>query len=166
LTIYAPSVTTRVGNVGSALFSQGFVTRTIVVTLQGPHLLRTQVLSQFRPAGANSRSNYATTQQLHERPAGRRTGAARREGKQEPCLPAGGRMVRSIGGVVLRTDLVAFSLGPSAAQGPRPVVPTTVRTRLHAARDARHLGDASAADGLHQPHVLAPIGPFGPLMPA
>ncbi len=34
LTIYAPSVSTSIGKSGSATYNQGFVTRTVIVTLQ------------------------------------------------------------------------------------------------------------------------------------
>jgi hypothetical protein len=65
LTIYAPSVVTRVGKVGSAVFAQGFVTRTVVVTLQDATapFLQVQVLSKF--AAGDTRSNSATIQTLH-----------------------------------------------------------------------------------------------------
>ena len=65
LTIYAPAVSVKVGKVGSAVFPQGFVTRTVVVTLQDATapFLSVQVLSKFAPG--DGRSNYATTQTLH-----------------------------------------------------------------------------------------------------
>jgi hypothetical protein len=65
LTIYAPAVSIHVGKVGSAVFAQGFVTRTVVVTLQDATapFLGVQVLSKFAPG--DTRSNYATTQTLH-----------------------------------------------------------------------------------------------------
>jgi len=64
LTIYAPSVSIKVGKIGSAVFNQGFVTRTVIVTLQDATapFLSVQVLSKFNGGG---RSNYATTQTLH-----------------------------------------------------------------------------------------------------
>ena len=65
LTIYAPSVSIKVGKIGSATFNQGFVTRTVIVTAQDATapFLRVDVLSKF--AAGDTRSNYATTQTLH-----------------------------------------------------------------------------------------------------
>jgi len=67
LTIYAPSPGIHVGKIGSALFNQGFVSRTVVVTAEDATapFLRVDVLSKFAPSGAGGRSNYATTQTLH-----------------------------------------------------------------------------------------------------
>ena len=65
LTIYAASVSIKVGKIGSATFNQGFVTRTVIVTAEDATapFLRVDVLSKFAPGDA--RSNYATTQTLH-----------------------------------------------------------------------------------------------------
>ncbi len=64
LTIYAPSVSIKVGKIGSATYNQGFVTRTVIVTAEDATapFLRVDVLSRFTGGG---RSNYATTQTLH-----------------------------------------------------------------------------------------------------
>jgi len=64
LIVYAPSAATSLAKVGSAVFIQGFVRRTVVVTLQDATVptLRVQVLSQFTPSGG--RSNYTTFQTL------------------------------------------------------------------------------------------------------
>lgn len=65
LTVYAPSVGTSLAKVGSATYNQGFVRRTVIVTLQDATapFLQVQVLSQFTPSGG--RSNYTTIQTLH-----------------------------------------------------------------------------------------------------
>jgi len=64
LTIYAPSVSIKVGKIGSATYNQGFVTRIVVVTAQDATapFLRVDVYSKFTGGG---RSNYASTQTLH-----------------------------------------------------------------------------------------------------
>ncbi len=65
LTIYAPSAAIHVGKIGSAVFNQGFVTRTVIVTAQDATVpfLRVDVYSKF--ALGDSRSNYFFTQTLH-----------------------------------------------------------------------------------------------------
>jgi hypothetical protein len=65
LTIFAPSAAIGVGKIGMTTFSQGFVTRTVIVTAQDAvaPFLRVDVLSKF--AAGDTRSNYATTQTFH-----------------------------------------------------------------------------------------------------
>jgi hypothetical protein len=65
LTIFAPSAAIGVGKIGMATFSQGFVTRTVIVTAQDAvaPFLRVDILSKFAPG--DTRSNYATTQTFH-----------------------------------------------------------------------------------------------------
>jgi hypothetical protein len=65
LTIFAPSASTAVGKIGMATFSQGFVTRTIVVTAQDAvaPFLRVDTYSKF--AAGDTRSNYFSTQTMH-----------------------------------------------------------------------------------------------------
>ncbi len=64
LTIYAPSVSIKVGKIGSATYNQGFAQRIVVVTAQDATapFLRVDVYTKFTGGG---RSNYATTQTLH-----------------------------------------------------------------------------------------------------
>ena len=66
LTIYAPSVSVKVGKIGSATYNQGFAQRIVVVTAQDATapFLRVDVYTKFTGGGAG-RSNYATTQTLH-----------------------------------------------------------------------------------------------------
>jgi hypothetical protein len=64
LVVYAPSAGTSLAKVGSAVFNQGFVRRTVIVTLQDATVptLQVQLLSQFTPPGG--RSNYTVFQTL------------------------------------------------------------------------------------------------------
>ena len=65
LTIFAPSAAVTFGKIGMATFSQGFVTRTVIVTAQDAvaPFLRLDMYSKFAPG--DTRSNYATTQTFH-----------------------------------------------------------------------------------------------------
>ena len=65
LTIFAPSPAIHVGKVGMATFPQGFVTQTLVVTLNDATapFLNVQVFDKFAPG--DTRSNFVSTQTLH-----------------------------------------------------------------------------------------------------
>lgn len=65
LTIFAPTVNFPIGKVGTATFNKGFVTLTVVVTLNDATspLLNLQVFNKFAPG--DTRSNYVTTQTMH-----------------------------------------------------------------------------------------------------
>ena len=65
LTIFAPTAASSIGKVGIATFPKGFVTLTVVVTLNDATapMLNVQVFNKFAPG--DTRKNYVTTQTMH-----------------------------------------------------------------------------------------------------
>jgi hypothetical protein len=61
MTVFGPSISAPVGNVGMATFNQGFALRTVIVTLLNPKTLQVQIYSEMM----DTRSNYLTTQLYH-----------------------------------------------------------------------------------------------------